>query len=322
MALLPHLTLPELGRRARGERCPARSPRRSPSTAVRDGFVRTRVMAADAARAVRAEFGRLHGWEGEGFSVDFWADDQDYRVKASSALSKRLDGPIRRLFVDHQPFLRSFLVKWPGLRDPLGFPEGAHRDWMYTDERMGMQSYVVWVSLEDVTGHNGQLKVARGSHRLDDRLRGTSIDTEWLDHTEVWDERMLAVPTRAGEAVITHGALVHGSHSNLTDEPRVAAAVAVRPSAAPLVHYRRINHAWAAEFRVDEQFFVTQDPALLMSAPPDLPVARVVPMSGKEFTSGQLARRLDRSVLTRVDRGRLALTTKRAQPDAAVGSPS
>lgn len=80
---------------------------------------------------------------------------------------------------------------------------------MYTDERRGHLSHVAWIALQDVVGENGQLLVARNSHRVDDKLRGTNIDTEWLGHVDVWAPRMLAVPARAGEAIITHSATVH-----------------------------------------------------------------------------------------------------------------
>ena len=280
----------------------------------RDGFVRVPLLAAEAAAELREEFGRLHGWAGEGFEVDFWSPDLQYRRAASAAISAIADEPLRRLFAGYDPFLRNFLVKWPGPREPDGFPEGPHRDWMYTDERAGVSSFVAWIALEDVVGANGQLRVARGSHHLDERLRGTNIATPWLEHTDVWGPRMLAVPARAGEAIITHSATVHGSHANFGTEPRVAMAVAVRPQGAGLVHYRSIDEQRAARFDVDEEWFLAQSAPDLLDRPPDLPVAEVVAIAGLDLSPRELARRLDRQPLAVLDRAQAALAGRGRRP--------
>ena len=260
----------------------------------RDGFVKVRVISEDAAADLRSRYGQVHGWSGDGFEVDFWQSEPGYRHRASAVIAEVLDEPLRALFAGYEPFLRNFLVKWPGLRDPDGFPEGAHRDWMYTDERAGTRSYVAWVALEDIDGHNGQLKVARASHRIDDRLRGTNIDTPWLGDSDFWAHRLQAVPVKAGEAVITNAATVHGSHFNLTDGPRVAVAVAMAPAGAQLMHYWGASETEAKSFAVDPSWFLDQPAPQLLETPPDLPMAGVVPIGGSSRSRRSLAWSLDR----------------------------
>ncbi|MFN8016898.1 MAG: phytanoyl-CoA dioxygenase family protein [Acidimicrobiales bacterium] len=269
---------------------------------ARDGFVRLPVLSPSGAAELREAFGTLHGWEGDGFEVDFWSPDPGYRREASELIAGHVDAALAAAFVDHEAFLRNFLVKWPGHRDPGGFPEAAHRDWMYTDERAGVRSYVAWIPLQDVLGDNGQLLVARGSHRIEAGIRGTNIDAPWLGHTDVWDERLLAVPVRAGEAIVTDAATVHGSFSNLSDEPRVVAAVAVRPAGAQLVHFRNLDGHRAARFDVDPSFFLEQSAEALLREPPDRPIAEVVDIDGEELSPAELAERLDRQPLVRRDR--------------------
>lgn len=265
--------------------------------------MKVRVLGATEAAELRSQYGQIHGWSGDGFEVDFWSDDDHYRRRASEVISEAVDEPLSALFRGYRPFLRNYLVKWPGEREANGFPEGPHRDWMYTDERAGQRSYVAWIALEDITGHNGQLRVVRGSHQLDDALRGTNIVTPWLEDSDPWNERMVSVPVLAGEAVITDAATVHGSYFNLTDAPRVAAAVAMAPTSAPLVHYRYTGDDDTAQrFDVDESFFVSQSAPGLLVEPPNRPSPGIEPIRSRHLAARDMASTLDRRPLALADR--------------------
>lgn len=259
----------------------------------RDGFATIRLLDASDALALRDSFGRLHGWEGEGFQVDFWHDDTGYRRAAAAAIASATDDALGRAFVGQQPFARNFVVKWPGEVSMTAFPQGPHRDWAYTDEADGVRSWTVWLALEDIDGDNGQLQVARGSHRLDRMTRGTNLKAAWLDHDDVWRPRLSTVPLRAGEAVILDAAVVHCSLANLTDRPRVAATMAVRPVGSALVHFRRRDDLMADRFEIDEDFFVTQTAEGLAAAPPSPVSDGSVPIATSTMTPRQLALRLD-----------------------------
>lgn len=278
----------------------------------RDGFVHVPGLLDPAvATDLRSTYGEVHGWNGTGFEVDFWSPDADYRQTASEAIAAAADAAIDRLFVGQRVLLRNFLVKWPGDADDGAFPKAPHLDWMYTDERDGVRSWVVWIALEDITGDNGQLRVARGSHRLDAGLRGMNLEAPWLDHTEVWERRLLAIPARCGDAVITDAALVHSSFPNLTDVPRVAVAIAVAPRGAQLVHHRRIDATTAARYEVDESFFLEQEITQLKDVGPPRPIADLAEVGGMDLSPAALARQLDRQPLALVDHGRRALTSAR-----------
>jgi Phytanoyl-CoA dioxygenase (PhyH) len=268
----------------------------------RDGFVVTRVLAADEAAALRDEFGRLHGWSGEGFHADLTVPDPAYRRTVGEALGEVLEPRVVPLFTDHQPFLYNYVCKFPGADSELYL----HRDWMYVDERLGHRTHVVWTALEDIVGHNGQLQVLRGSHRLDHSLRGTELNASWMQHDSVIRERLESVPVRAGEAVIFDNALVHCSYPNLTDRPRVAAPVALRPASAPLVHFRRVDPATAVRYDVDGDFLYTYTPQELIAAPPPLEPTETLIDDQVELSGAELASRIDRCA------GRRRIRTKRS----------
>src|SRR5699024_7947590 len=102
-------------------------------------------------------------------------------------------------------------------------------------------------------------------------------------------------------------ALVHCSLPNHTDRPRVVAAIGMRPSERPLVHYLRHDEARAGRYDVDEDFFLTTTPQALLTAPPRQDPDRLVPTNERPIDGPTLLARLDSSPLTWVDRGRKVL---------------
>lgn len=263
----------------------------------RDGFVKLPLITADRAAALRRRFEELRGFDGQGFVSDLVVTDRQYRKEADAVLSEELDSTAASLFVGHEPFLRSFLCKYPGPDSGLYL----HQDWMYVDEREGARTYVVWVALQDVDGDNGQLRVLRGSHLIDCPVRGTALITPWLSHQSVIEPRLLSLPLKAGECVVFDNRLVHSSYPNHTEEPRVAAAIGLRPAGEQLVHFRRDDDAHATRYDVDPAFFVSAVPEVLLHRRPDLPVAETVELSLPEVTPEELARLLDRGPLARID---------------------
>jgi beta-hydroxylase len=282
----------------------------------RDGFVVLPALAAGPLQALREWFLDERGHTGDGFQTDLVLDDPDYRVRSSQRIGEALDEAVVPLFHDRVPFLRSFICKYPGSGSELYI----HRDWMYVDERQGHRTYVAWVALQDIDGHNGQLRVLRGSHRLDPSLRGTDLVASWIDRVDVIEPRLLSVPVKAGEVVVFDNALVHSSFPNHTDEPRVVAAVGLRPSAAPLVHFRRHDEGHADRYDVDERFFLTATPQALMAAPPDLPVAEVVDLAPSPVAPDELASLLDQGRLAKVDRAHQAVARARLASIEALGT--
>jgi aspartyl/asparaginyl beta-hydroxylase (cupin superfamily) len=266
----------------------------------RDGFVVLDLLSSSEAADLRARYGELSGWSGSGFESELSLDDPDRRRLVNRVLGDAADRAVSARFDGYTPFLHNFLVKFPGGDSDLYI----HRDWMYVDEPQGHRTYVAWIALEDILGHNGQLRVLRGSHRLDSMLRGTDLIAPWLSHGDVIDERFLSVPVRAGECVVFDNALVHASFPNHTDRPRVAAAVGMRPTSAQLVHFRRHDELTADRYDVDDDFFCTHTPHGLIAAPPDLPVAERVPVGTTELSAAELASALDAGVLAKLDRAR------------------
>jgi hypothetical protein len=275
----------------------------------RDGFVVFPLLGPEDVSRARAEFARLHGWKGRGFHADLNVPDPAYRREVGEVLSGLLADRVTACFDGYRPFLYNFLCKFPGADSELYL----HRDWMYVDERQGDRTYVAWIALEDVAGDNGRLQVLPGSHRLDDRLRGSRIVAPWIDHEDVIRPRLRSLSVRAGDCVVLDNALVHCSLANLADEPRLVAAVGMRPLTAPLVHFRRVDDSSAAFHRVEEDFFCTYTPADLERGAPPVAVETRVPAGQRPLSERHLATIIDHPAVRVLDRlaGPLAATVAR-----------
>ena len=224
---------------------------------------------------LRSLYGEAHGWVGSGFEADLTNGDREYRRRVSDGLSAVLDPLVAGLFVDMVPFLRVFLCKWPGPGSDLYL----HRDWMYVDERRGGRTFVVWIPLQDVDDSNGSLQVLPSSHLADGSLRGTHLNAGWVSDDDLVRPHLTVVHARAGEAVIMDNALVHCSLPNHGVEPRLVAAIGVRPADSPLVHFVRSDAEHALRVDVDEDFFLTVTPQELMANGTDLPPAEMIEIS-------------------------------------------
>lgn len=253
----------------------------------RDGVVLVPLLDDDGIAALRAHYGTMHGWEGAGFEADLNNPDTDYRHAVSAVLSDALDERVTELFADHEPFLRVFLCKWPGEQSDLYL----HRDWMYTDERLGHRTYVVWVALQDITEDTGRLQVLRGSHRFDPMLRGTNLNAEWVQSDDVRD-RLEAIDVPAGTAVIFDNQLVHASLPNTSGRPRLVCAIGMKERGADLVHFHRPDDGVAARYAVDGEFFLTTTPAQLLAGPPDLEPVEFVDVVEERLSPAELRRHL------------------------------
>lgn len=183
-------------------------------------------------------------------------------VHADRATARRVDlklkailGPAAaRVLPGHEPFLAAFILK-----GRHGGEVSLHPDWTYTDERRH-RAVLFWCPLVDADAENGTLHVVPHSHRWVHGLRGSGDFPSPVEGVadELVAERAVTVALRAGEAVVYDAALLHGSAPSRQDRPRPAAALAVAPHGAPLVHFHRDPGGPVEGHRIDESWFTTQ----------------------------------------------------------------
>ena len=87
------------------------------------------------------------------------------------------------------------------------------------------------VALDDFRTDNGCLDVVPGSHRLGTIGLGWPENPEqvWARHRDTIERHAVPVPLRAGDALVMHGLLLHGSAGNRSARPRRSLTVAFFP---------------------------------------------------------------------------------------------
>ena len=174
----------------------------------------------------------------------------DQLVKAT------LGPPLARLLPGWEPFLGAFISK-----GPLGWNAvELHQDWTYTQEPT-VRAVVVWCPLADADETSGGLHVVPGSHRWSARLGGSGEVPGRLSAVGAAladTGAAVPVPLRAGEAVLYDAALLHGSPPNAGDDARVAAAVALAPAGASLVHLHAEPGDEVEGHLIDERYYTLQ----------------------------------------------------------------
>lgn len=232
----------------------------------REGYAIVPLVEREVAAELLEVFRRLHPGSGDGFEADLNNSDSEYRRAVARETATRLTDVLAATLVDQEPFLWSFLCKWPGEPEDLYL----HRDWWFVDERSGARSHLVWLALQDIDRTNGALKILPKSHRLDSEPTGTHLAPSWLDEARSLEHRLYSPAVRAGDAIVMDHALVHGSYRSTSERPRVALGCAVRRVDEPLVHLRRDDDHVASMYHVDHDFFTTYTPDGLMQSAPDL----------------------------------------------------
>ncbi len=219
------------------------------------GYVVVDLLDPAACADLRTAYDDLeHGeqWNGEfarGFHTTMYDARVEYRRQVFSLIDGTLSPALEPLLEDHRICLANFTVKLPG-----GEPVPGHLDWNFVDEARA-SSATVWCALEDVTAEQGALTMLHGSHRKVDFIRPVNV-RDYDRHTSLASGDRVAVPVRAGQAVIMDNRMVHGSLGNRSDRTRVAASAVVAPRVAPLHHYWIDDDGELVRFVIDPEFFL------------------------------------------------------------------
>ncbi len=116
-------------------------------------------------------------------------------------------------------------------KKPYGNPTGWHLDnpyWSFSSK----QAISLWVPLDDATLENGCLFYIPGTHKLsryDNAGIGQNIGSLFKIYPEFLKIPSMAVPAKAGSAVLHNGLVAHGAGANMTNRPRRAMTCAYMP---------------------------------------------------------------------------------------------
>lgn len=172
--------------------------------------------------------------EDRGFYISIMSKNLAYKERVHHLIkdiaSKRADD----LFIDCNFISSSFAVKKTGSESVFDLHQGVN----FTDESKH-DTFTAWTPLIDVNENNGCLFVLPGSHKLWHQIRKTPDFIPPIrnikDH--LWNKYAVEIKMKAGEALVFHHRLIHGSKPNFSNSVRLATLNAFIPKEAPLLLY-------------------------------------------------------------------------------------
>jgi len=129
-----------------------------------------------------------------------------------------------------------------------------HQDWSFVDENEFV-SLNVWFPISQTSHKEGALHVYPKSNKWPKTFRGTNIESAVSTiFNDLPINKMTELNVPIGSAVIYDHRLIHASPPNLSENPRIAAAMVCIPKEAELIHYCRENDNLLV-FKIDSTFF-------------------------------------------------------------------
>ena len=191
----------------------------------RDGFTVVRLLSGEEAKALDVE---IHALElGDGFArnsdpysdpyhATYFDEDMDYRRRAYAFARAAMVERAERVLHGYRMVAGGFVVKRIG--------DGAvplHRDWTLTEDPRHL-TLNFWCPLVDTDDLNGTLRLVVGSHKLVPNVETAHVTPYFAAYGPALKEMSLAVPVRAGEALVFDSGALHWSAANRSDAARTA----------------------------------------------------------------------------------------------------
>ena len=169
------------------------------------------------------------------FESTSFLEDINVKNNCNEVVSSIFKSKIDTVFENYKPLGTSFLTKRTGEYSSMPI----HQDWTVVDETQ-FASLTCWVPLIDTTIQNGAFQVIEGSHLFSDALRGPSLPVAF--EGQDLSCFLKTIPLKKGEAIIFNHALIHASHSNLSEQERVAVTFGLtHKDATLLMFYQKEN---------------------------------------------------------------------------------
>lgn len=172
--------------------------------------------------------------EDRGFYISIMSQNIAYKEKVHHLIKGIASRRANELFIDCNFISSSFAVKKTGSESVFDLHQGVN----FTDESK-FDTFTAWSPLIDVDEKNGCLFVLPKSHRLWHQIRKTPDFIPPIrnikDH--LWKNYAVEIQMKAGEALIFHHRLIHGSKPNFSNSVRLATLNAFIPKEAPLLLY-------------------------------------------------------------------------------------
>lgn len=196
------------------------------------------------------------------FFYSLLANSAEGSMRLKTAIGNVLEQSYEKTFQHYSAFSESFLAK-PNTVEPMEL----HQDWNYTDETIH-PSATVWCPLATITKQNGALFALKGSHLFFKNFRSGNLPSARIAISKELDKHLTYLEIKAGDAVIFHPALFHGSCPNQTNRLRVIAASVILPENTAISYFHRKSNTEICHYTMEQYDFMDCIPELTTGAIP------------------------------------------------------
>lgn len=239
----------------------------------KDGYVEVPFLTSEEVEILKAYYfdtlkesgGRL-GPEDEkhqskqAITYDFTFIDKnpDYKQQVFDMITNAFIKRVDEYLSEYKPIIANFIrKKEDGGEVPL------HQNWAFADEHK-CATVSIWCPLVDSNRQNGTLEVVPGSHKRYGEVRGPMIKSELAGiQSEIIEQYMQPVETKAGNAVILDDSIVHYSSPNQTDGLRLAIQLILIPTEEKSIHFHMDlskDRSKVEVLEVDKDFYMKFNP--------------------------------------------------------------
>lgn len=217
------------------------------------GFVKIPLLSKEQVEACKELFNRVDAANEKSRynSLEILAGNHRETVNAEL---KRILGDTVLSHLDDYKFIGfNLAVKRSGPKTE--FP--VHIDDIHVNEAQG-NSINCWIPLVDVSEHNGTLYMVPGSHKLPQPLRGIGLPFAFEDKQELINKFRVKINMKAGDALLFHSKMIHGSDANLDSENRPAIIIGTIPAELEPIVFMRYEsklRIMAEKFYAPESFY-------------------------------------------------------------------
>lgn len=218
-----------------------------------DGYVKLKLLEKSDITKLSELFSKYFPNPSKDFFSSSYENDFELKKQISLAIGQIITPRLESVFRDYTWFGSAFLSKGNGPRSEMPM----HQDWTIVDETKYI-ALNIWTPLQDTDEVNGTLEVIPGSHTWHNVLRAPTLPFYYNGYQNSLKQKLVALPTNAGEAVVLNQSVIHYSKPNQTDHIRVAITSGIKSSQAPMLfHYWNKDKPSEIEvFEQDDDFLI------------------------------------------------------------------
>lgn len=246
-----------------------------------DGFVVLSLLSKDELERLRTLYeAAVPDRPQSGFTpVSYLIDIERGRALSRGAIDI-VGHKILTVLLDYRLAVAAFLVKSPGGESALS----PHCDPSIVDEDR-FRSVVAWMALSDVDEQNGCVWILPGTHRATPRYRGRDVFAiqEAISQAGGLKTRRY-IPLEAGQVLMFHHSLIHGSDDNRTEEPRIALQIYALPQESDALQCWINPEGKMERYRVRDDFHLD----IARDIPPDGELIDVIERDAYTLSRGRM----------------------------------